>query len=89
MNRTELSKKLIIEALLRGDNDVTALNGMRFLTTRITNHITELRKSGLEIETKIIKTNHACYGAYYLIQIEENIALAYKMLENLYDEEEV
>jgi len=87
MTRTELSRRLILEALLRGDNDVTALSGMKFLTTRTSNHIVEFRKSGLLIETKIIKTNHSHYGAYYLIQNERNITRAYGILEALQDDE--
>ncbi|PHS33704.1 MAG: hypothetical protein COA92_04165 [Sulfurovum sp.] len=87
MNRTQLSRRLIVEALLRGDSDVTALNGMKFLTTRITNHIVELRKMELDIETKIIKTKNSSYGAYYLKGREENISRAYEILEALQDDE--
>ncbi len=85
MKRTELSRKLIIESLLRCDNDITALNGMKFLTTRVSNHIVELRKIGLKIETKFIKTEYTHYGMYYLTNTEVNIAKAYDILESLED----
>jgi len=83
MKKTDITKKLILEALLRRDNDITALNGMKFLTTRITNHITELRKKGLEIKTKTIKTDDTYYGKYQLVQSEANIKKAYALLEKI------
>jgi len=83
MKKADITKKLIIEALLRRDNDITALNGMKFLTTRITNHIVELRKNGLEIETKTIKTDDTYYGKYQLVQSKDNIEKAYALLEDI------
>jgi hypothetical protein len=87
MKRTDISKKLIIEALIRGDNDVTALNGMKFLTTRVANHIVELRKEGLEISTETVKTKNSWYGVYKLECNEKNILRAYQLLETLQDHE--
>ena len=87
MNRTKLSRRLILEALLRGDHDVAALNGMKYLTTRITNHIVELRKLGIDIDTRTVKTENAHYGLYFLDGTEENIKRAYEILETLQDDE--
>jgi len=89
MKRTDITKKLIIEALLRGDKNVTALDGMRFLTTRTSNHIVELRKEGLEIETKSIKTEYTNYGAYFLVRTEKNIKRAYELLESLQEDNDI
>ena len=53
----------ILKALLNGDEDVSCVaSEWKFLTTRITNQISALRKSGIDIETKskrrILYTNN-------------------------------
>lgn len=82
MKKSYKSQILILEALIRGDKDITALNGMKFLTTRITNHIGELRKAGLEIETKNVKTESSHYGEYSLKEGETNMLKAHKILRS-------
>jgi hypothetical protein len=43
---------LVLEALIRGDKDITALNQGKYYTTRLTNIISDLRnKHGIEIKT--------------------------------------
>ena len=83
MKKTNITKKLIIEALLRRDNNITALDGMKFKTTRLPNHIVKLRKKGLKIETKNIKTTNSYYGKYELVQSKDNIEKAYALLEDI------
>ena len=78
------SKLLISKALLQGDENITALDGGRFLTTRITNIITYLRNGrGLKIETETLTspTTGKRYGRYMLVQTDENIKLAIKLIE--------
>ncbi len=81
---------LVIKALMDGD-EITALNGGKFLTTRVANHICALREDGLQIETETIRTvNKKWYGRYRLIDSEENYRRAIELLEHieakLYDE---
>ena len=66
----------ILKALLNGDEDVSCVaSEWKFLTTRITNQISALRKSGIDIETKIVKMpdSNKHYGRYILVQDENNI----------------
>lgn len=78
------SSSLILKALLRGDNNITALNGGSYLTTRVTNHINGLRDTGVKIETETIRTDSKkWYGRYKLFQTEENIKKATEILEQI------
>ncbi len=78
------STALILKALLRGDDDVTALNGGSYLTTRITNHICKLREDGLQIETEILSNdNGKRFGRYRLIESDQNIKKAIELLETI------
>lgn len=80
-----ISTLLVLKALLRGDENITALDGGRFLTTRLTNIISKLRKKGLKIETETL-TSEATgkkYGRYKLIQTDNNIKLVIKLIEKI------
>ncbi len=78
------STVLIIKALLEGDENVTALNGGRFLTTRISNHICKLREDGLEIETETLKTdNGKWFGRYKIKNSDLNVKKAISLLESI------
>jgi len=83
-NIFNVSSSLVLKALLRGDDDITALNGGRYLTTRITNIINGLRDAGVQIETETIRTDSKkWYGRYKLIQTEQNIRKATEILEQI------
>jgi len=72
----------VIKGLLRGDNDITALNSGKYLTTRMTNIICDLRQLGLEIRTEMrTAPSGKKYGAYRLVQSDRNIARAIELLE--------
>lgn len=76
----------ILKALLNGDEDISSSSSeFRFLTTRITNQISSLRKSGIDIETKTVKVpdSRKYYGRYVLVQDEQNIERAVLLLEKL------
>ena len=76
----------ILRALLNGDEDISsAASEWKFLTTRITNQISALRKSGIDIETKTAKVpdSNKYYGRYVLVQDEENINRAIALLEEI------
>lgn len=84
MNIYSEATALVVKALIDEDKNITALNGGRFLTTRVSNHIVELRKEGLEIETQILKTESGKrYGRYELIQTDRNFKLAIELLEKI------
>ncbi|MEA3521467.1 MAG: helix-turn-helix domain-containing protein [Campylobacterota bacterium] len=75
---------LILKALLEDDPRITALDGWRFKTTRITNHICGLRDDGLKIETEMLKVDSGKrYGRYKLIQSDVNIKRAIELLEQI------
>jgi len=80
-----ISTILILKALVQGDESITALDGGRFLTTRITNHICYLRDRNLKIETEMLTspTTGKRYGRYMLVQTDENIKLAIELIEEL------
>ena len=79
-----MSSYLVLKALLRGDEDITALNGGRYLTTRIANIINGLRDAGVQIETEIIRAgSKKWYGRYKLIQTEHSIRKATEILEQI------
>lgn len=76
----------ILKALLNCDDDISCVaSEWKFLTTRITNQISALRKSGIDIETKIVKMpdSNKYYGKYILIQEEDNIRRALALLEKM------
>ena len=80
------SSQRILKALLEGDDDISSSSSERkFLTTRITNQISALRKSGIDIETKTVKTpdTNKYYGRYALVQDEDNINRAIALLEKI------
>jgi len=82
-NIFNVSSSLVLKALLR-DDDITALNGGRYLTTRITNTINGLRDAGVQIKTEIIRTDSKkWYGRYKLVQTEQNIRKATEILEQI------
>jgi len=61
----------ILKALLNNEEDISSSSSeFRFLTTRITNQISSLRKSGIDIETKTVKVpdSKKYYGRYILVQ---------------------
>lgn len=78
------STALILSALLEDDPRITALDGWRFKTTRITNHICALREDGLLIETEMMKVESGKrYGRYRLVQSDDNIKRAIELLEQI------
>ena len=78
------STALILRALLEDDPRITALDGWRFKTTRITNHICALRDDGLQIETEMLKADSdKRYGRYVLVNSDANIKLAIGVLESV------
>jgi len=75
---------LIVRALLDDDPRITALDGWRFRTTRITNHICALREDGLSIETEMVKADSGKrYGRYRLLQSDDNMKRAIELLEQI------
>ncbi len=80
------SSQRILKALLEGDEDISSSSSeWKYLTTRITNQISSLRKSGIEIETKTVKVpdSKKYYGRYVLVQNDKNIEKAILLLEKL------
>lgn len=78
---TNESLALTIKGLLNGES-VTALNSGKYLSTRISNNIVELRQKGLEIITNRIKLdNGKHYGAYILVDTPLNIEKAVQLIE--------
>ena len=76
----------ITKALLEGDEDLSSNSSeWKYLTTRITNQISSLRKSGIDIETKTVKVpdSRKHYGRYVLVQDDKNIEKAILLLEKL------
>lgn len=75
---------LILEGLIKGARDITALNGFKYSSTRISNYIVELRKKGLVIYTENIKTpNNKHYGIYLLDRAKPNIQKAQNLLNQV------
>lgn len=57
----------VLDGLLDKRDDITANNGINYHTTRLSNTIVELRKCGIRITNKTIKTpNNKRYDKYYL-----------------------
>lgn len=78
------ASRLILWALLEDDPRITALDGWRFKTTRITNHICALRDDGLQIETEMVKADSAKrFGRYRLIDSDDNFKRAIELLESI------
>lgn len=78
----------ILKALLDGDEYISSsASEFKFLTTRITNQISSLRKNGIDIETKTVKVpdSKKYYGRYVLVQDEKNVKNAIVLLEKIED----
>lgn len=78
------STALILKALLNNEQDICSKDSeIKYLTTRITNQISGLRNSGIEIETKIVKVpdTKKYYGRYILSQNENNVKKTILLLE--------
>lgn len=72
----------VLDGLLNKCDDITANNGLNYNTTRLSNTIVELRKRGIKIVNKTIKTpNNKRYDKYYLEFTEPNITKAKTLLE--------
>lgn len=72
----------VLDGLLNKRDDITANNGLNYHTTRLSNTIVELRKRGIKIVNKTIKTpNNKRYDKYYLEFTEPNITKAKTLLE--------
>ena len=80
------SSQRILKALLDGEEDISSSSSeWKYLTTRITNQISSLRKSGIDIDTKTVKVpdSRKYYGRYVLVQDDKNIERAILLLEKL------
>ena len=80
------SSQRILKALLDGEEEVSSVSSeWKYLTTRITNQISSLRKSGIDIDTKTVKIPESKkhYGKYVLVQDDKNIEKAILLLEKL------
>ena len=80
------SSQRILKALLDGEEDISSSSSeWKYLTTRITNQISALRKSGIDIETKTVKVpdSRKYYGRYVLVQVVQYIVRAVLLLEKL------
>lgn len=83
-NKSPSADELILNALLHGARDITANNGLKYQTTRISNHIVKMRKAGLIIYTERIRTiNNKWYGIYLLDLTEPNRAKAFGLLAKM------
>ncbi len=71
------SNLLILNDLILKRTKMTAYTMGRYKTTRLSNHIVQLRKYGIGIKTIINTTdNKKWFGSYELIQDKQNIRLA-------------
>ena len=80
------SSQRILKALLDGEEDISSSSSeWRYLTTRITNQISALRKSEIDIDTKTVKVpdSRKYYGRYVLDKDEQKIERAVLLLEKL------
>ncbi len=80
------STERILKALLDDRDDISSISSeWKYLTTRIANQISALRKTGIEIETRNVKIPNSkkYYGRYLLIQNENNIKRVNLLLEML------
>ncbi|GHV59055.1 hypothetical protein FACS1894103_1680 [Campylobacterota bacterium] len=78
---TTQSAALCLEALLREDS-VTALRSEKYLSTRTSNIIRELRKRGLVIDLERVEVESGSwYGIYRFLFTPENLAKARKLLD--------
>ena len=72
----------VLDGLLNKRDDITANNGLNYHTTRLSNTIVELRKCGIRITNKSIKTpNNKRYDKYYLEFSEANVTKAKTLLD--------
>ncbi len=80
-SNTEAAEKVIL-GLLAGTNNLSALNGIDYLTTRLPNIILDLRHAGLEVETELQKTHTGKrFGIYRLVDSKANYKKAHDLLE--------
>ena len=71
-----------LKGLIQGADDITALNGGKYLTTRLSNNIVELRSQGIAINTERVKLpNKKYYGIYKLANSKANKDRAKKLLK--------
>lgn len=83
-NKNPNAKEQVLEGLINGANDITALNSGKYGNTRISNPICDLRKLGLIIHTIRTRTlNGKWYGIYRLDKAEPNRAKAFVILEQM------
>ena len=72
----------VLDGLLNKRDDITANNVLNYHTTRLSNTIVELRKCGIRITNKTIKTpNNKRYDKYYLEFSEANVTKAKTLLD--------
>lgn len=80
------STQIILIALLNKRDDISSSSSeWKFLTTRIANQISGLRKTGIDIKTKSekIPNSNKHYGRYILVQNEDNIKRVNLLIEML------
>ncbi|MDA3062836.1 MULTISPECIES: helix-turn-helix domain-containing protein [unclassified Campylobacter] len=71
-----------LQGLINNADDITALNGGKYLTTRISNNIVELRDKGITIITERIElANKKHYGRYKLAKSKDNLVRAKRLLK--------
>ena len=80
-NNIEATEKVLLGLLSNADN-LSALNSGEYLTTRITNTISDLRNAGLKIESEYHKSHSGKrFCTYRLFDSEANFKKAYELLE--------
>ena len=83
MSRLGTIESLIatLNGLLNNADDITALNGGKYLTTRLSNNIVELRRQGLLIENERIRVSkRKFYDKYKLTNLPSNREKAKRLL---------
>ena len=71
-----------LKGLINNADDITALNGGKYLTTRLSNNIVELRSKGIAIITERIElANKKHYGRYKLARSKDNLDRAKQLLQ--------
>ena len=72
----------VLDGLLNKRDDITGNDGLNYHTTRLSKTIVELRKCGIRITNKTIKTpNNKRYDKYYLEFSEANVTKAKTLLD--------
>ncbi len=78
------SNLLILNDLILKQTKMTAYSMSKYKTTRLSNHIHQLRKYGIGIKTIINNTdNKKWFGSYELIQDKQNIRLATNLRDTI------